>query len=182
MDDEEDAVCIEAPVPSHASTPLLVARNGGAVRVRFNGEGSRSASSPVRARKFKEQQRALREYVWQKEWKVVRRYATGGRAQLDAEDIDFDIYKQAREFMEMSSMKMLPQQEVQAGCVHLWQLKLQATAASKEFAIQEYKCPIRHLYKCNVGLRIVEGPGIMQLERYGMHYRQSHPQPCHSAV
>ena len=39
-----------------------------------------------------------------KEWKVVRRYATGGRAQLDVEDIDFDIYKKARYLMESSSM------------------------------------------------------------------------------
>jgi hypothetical protein len=35
------------------------------------------------------------------------------------EDIEFDIYKQAREFMELSCMIMLPKQEVQAGCVHL---------------------------------------------------------------
>ena len=39
-----------------------------------------------------------------KEWKVIRRYATGGRAQLDVEDIDFDIYKKARELMESSGM------------------------------------------------------------------------------
>ena len=36
--------------------------------------------------------------------KVVRRYATGGRAQLDVEDIDFDIYKKARELMESSGI------------------------------------------------------------------------------
>ena len=129
MDDVEDVVCIEAPVPSNACTPRPVARNGGAVRVRFNGEGSKSASSPVRPGKFKKQRRADREYVRPKEWKVVRRYATGGRAQLDVEDIDFDIYKKAREFMESSGMITLPQQEVQAGGVHLWQLRRQATSA-----------------------------------------------------
>ena len=67
MDGDEDVVCIEAPVPSNASTQLPVARNGGAVRVRFNGEGSKSASSPVRAGKFKKQRRADREYVRPKE-------------------------------------------------------------------------------------------------------------------
>jgi hypothetical protein len=104
MDDVEDVVCIEAPVPSNACTPRPVARNGGAVRVRFNGEGSKSASSPVRPGKFKKQRRADREYVRPKEWKVVRRYATGGRAQLDVEDIDFAIYKKARELMESSGI------------------------------------------------------------------------------
>jgi hypothetical protein len=174
MDDDEDVVCIEAPVPSNASTPRPVARNGGAVRVRFNGEGLKSASSPVRAGKFKKQRRADREYVRPKEWKVVRCYATGGRAQLDTEDIDFDIYKQARELMELSSMKMLPQQEVQAGCVHLWRLRRQATSASNGFAIREFQCPMRHLCKCYVGLRNVEGPGLMQ------HARSA--EPCHSAA
>ena len=104
MDDDEDVVCIEAPVPSNARTPRPVARNGGAVRVRFNGEGSKSASSPVCPTKFKKHRRAPREYVRPKEWKVVRRYATGGRAQLDVEDIDFDIDKRARELMESSVM------------------------------------------------------------------------------
>jgi hypothetical protein len=42
----------------------MLARIGRAVRVRLNGEGSKSASSPVRAGKFKKQRRALREYVW----------------------------------------------------------------------------------------------------------------------
>ncbi len=41
--------------------------------------------------------------------------APQGRRLLDAEDIELDIYKQARELMESSGMKMLPQQEVQAG-------------------------------------------------------------------
>jgi hypothetical protein len=182
MDDDEDVVCIEAPVPTNARTPRPVARNGGAVRVRFNGEGSKSASSPVCPTKFKKHRRAPREYVRPKEWKVVRRYATGGRAQLDTEDIDFDIYKKARELMESSGMIMLPQQEVQAGGVHLWQLRRQATSASNGFAIREFQCPMRHLCKCNVGLRIVEGPGFMQLERLGMHDRQSHVTPPRRAL
>ncbi len=57
--------------------------------------------------------------MWLKEWQVVCLYPTDSRAQLDAEDIELDIYKQARELMKLSSMKMLPEQEEQAGCVHL---------------------------------------------------------------
>ncbi len=104
------------PVGSYSSLPedissMSFSNSGGAVRVQFHGEGSKSASSPVRAGKFKKQRRADREYVRPKGWKVVRRYPTGGRALLDAEDIEFDIYKRAREFMELSCMKMLPEQE-----------------------------------------------------------------------
>jgi hypothetical protein len=35
MDDNEDVVCINAPVPTNAQTPRPVARNGGTVRVRL---------------------------------------------------------------------------------------------------------------------------------------------------
>ena len=83
MDNDEDVVCIEAPVASTASMPHRVKLNGGAVRVRLNGEGSKSASSPVRSGKFKKKGRAPSQYVRSKDWKVVRRYPTGRRAQLD---------------------------------------------------------------------------------------------------
>ena len=39
-------------------TPVLVASNGGTVRVRSNGEGSKAASAPDRAVEFKKQRRA----------------------------------------------------------------------------------------------------------------------------
>ncbi len=48
------------------------------------------------------------------------------KSQLDAQDTYFDMYKRAREMMELSGMKMLPEQEAQAGGLHLWQLIRQA--------------------------------------------------------
>jgi hypothetical protein len=41
---------------------------------------------------------------------------------------------------------------------------------------------MRHLSKCNIGLHIVEGPGFMQLERLGMHDRQSNVTPPRRAL
>ncbi len=92
-----------------------------------------------------------------KEWKIVSRYATGGHTQLDEEEIDFDIYKRARESMKMSGMKMLPKQEVQAGGVHLQQLNRQAISASNGFAIREFSCPMRHLCKCKFVCALLRG-------------------------
>ncbi len=78
IDDDEDVICIEAPVPSHASTPRPVARNGGAVRVRFNGEGSKSAPSPgARSRrKIQEAAKGSQRVCVAERRQVVRRYAT----------------------------------------------------------------------------------------------------------
>jgi hypothetical protein len=70
--------------------------------------------------------------------------------------------------------EMLPEQEAQAGCVHLWQLRRQANSFSNGFAIREFQCPMLHMYKCNVGLRILEGLDFMQLERCGLHNKLSH--------
>ena len=121
MDSDDDVVCIEAPVASNASTPYRVKRNGGAVRVRFNGEGSKSASSPVRslAGNLKKQGRAPRQHVRSKDWNVVRRYPTDGRALLDPKDTEFEIYQLARDLMHMSGLRMLPEQEVPESNVHL---------------------------------------------------------------
>ena len=119
MDSDEDVVCIEAPVASTASTPHRVKHNGGAFRVRFNGEGAKSASAAVRSGKFKTKGRAPRQYVRSKYWKVVRCYPTGGRAQLDPEDIEFVIYQRALDLMHLSGLRMLPEQEVPDSNVHL---------------------------------------------------------------
>ncbi len=69
--------------------------------------------------KIQEAAKAHIEYVLPKEWKVVCSYKSCCHAQLDTEDIDFDIYKRACEFMELSGMKMLPQQEAQRQCAPL---------------------------------------------------------------
>jgi hypothetical protein len=50
MDDDEDVICIEAPVPRNARTPRPVARNGWAVQVSFNGEGTKSATVSIFSR------------------------------------------------------------------------------------------------------------------------------------
>ena len=102
-------------------------------------------------------------------------------AQLDSEDNNFDNYQRARDIMHLSGLRMLPEQEVPESNVHLWQLVRQASNASNGAAIREFACPMRHMCKCKVGLRIVEGQGFMQLERFRLHDKDSHviqPQPA----
>ncbi len=56
MDDDNHVVIIKQLDGSMLETQLRVARNGRAVRVRSNGEGSKPVSSPVDAVKFKKPQ------------------------------------------------------------------------------------------------------------------------------
>ena len=62
MDDDGHVVVIEQPDGAMLDTPVRVARNGGAGRVR-----SKSASAPVRSGKFKKQRVAPGKYVRLKE-------------------------------------------------------------------------------------------------------------------
>jgi hypothetical protein len=55
MDEEELVAIIEQPDGSMLDTPVCAARNGGAGPVRSNVQGSKSASAPDRAGKFKKQ-------------------------------------------------------------------------------------------------------------------------------
>ncbi len=95
-----------------------------------------------------------------KEWKVVRRYATGGRVLLGAEDVEFDIYKRASKFMELSCLKILPEQEVQAGGVYLWQLRRQANSFSIGFVVLEFQCPLRLMCKMQRLIAHCRGSGF----------------------
>jgi hypothetical protein len=63
MDEEELVAIIEQPDGSMLDTPVGVARNGGVGRVRSNAEGSKSASAPDRAVKFKKQRQTPPNYV-----------------------------------------------------------------------------------------------------------------------
>ena len=177
MDEEELVVIIEQPDGSMVDTPVRVARNGGAGPVRSNAEGSKSASASDRAGKFKKQRRAPPKYVRPEQWKLVRRYRTCIRARFDQEDISFDIYQRARDLMELSGHKMLPEQEPPKKGLHLWTLKRTANAVSNGVSIREYACPLRFRCNCRVGLRVVQGDRFIQLERRGLHHINSHVAP-----
>ena len=174
MDDDGHVVVIEQPDGSMLDTPVRVARNGGTGRVRSNAEGSKSASAPDRSGKFKKQQVAPGKYVRPKERKIVRRYKTCYGARLDDEDIKWDMYQKARDFMELSGHRMLPDQDEAPNGLHLWTFKRQANAASNGVTIREFQCPLCFSCECRVGLRTVEGVGFIQLERRGLHHIDSH--------
>ncbi len=160
-DDDEDVVCIEAPVLTNAQARTLrpVARNGGVVLVLLNGEGSKSATTPDRAGQFKKQRKAHHEYhgMLPRDWS----WEACSPLLSDAENIDFDIYKQAGILMELSCMELLQNRKCKQAAysaVPLWQFKWQATSSSNGYAVYELLCPMRHMYNCKVGLRIVKGP------------------------
>jgi hypothetical protein len=72
--------------------------------------------------------------------------------------------------MELSSHKMLPEQDPPKKGLHLWTLKRTANTVSNGVFIREYACPLRLRCNCRVGLRVVQGDRFIQLERRGLHH------------
>ena len=103
-------------------SPVRVARNGGAGRVRSHAEISKSASAPVRSGKSKKRRVAppKKKNVRPIEWKRIRRYKTCYGARLDDEDIALDMYQKAKYLMELSGQRMVPEQEQAPKGMHLW--------------------------------------------------------------
>jgi hypothetical protein len=117
----------------------------------------------------------------EKNWKLIRWYDTSNTARLDPEDRKYDQYQHARDWMEKSVMKMLPDQIPEREELHLWKLFRSARSASNGVSFREYKCPMRHQSNCRAGLCIVRGNGFEQLERCGSHHLDSHIRKAMSA-
>ena len=167
-----NAQIVEQPDGARLQTPRRVTRNGGAVRVRPHALISDTASALVSEIKSKKGRVAPDP---DKKWKVIRRYDTSNTARLDPEDRKYDQYQHARDWMEKSGMKMLPEHIPERDELHLWKLFRSSRAASNRgVSIREYKCPMLHLSGCRAGLRIVRCDGFEQLERCGSHNLDSH--------
>jgi hypothetical protein len=121
-------------------------------------------SSPVRAEKLKKQLVAPGEYVLPKE---SRRYTTGSCTQLDAdsEDVEFDIYKHALGLKELSRRKLMLEQDMQIINLYLLDLILTASNGCHLQIRMSAALPVQLL----VLLRIVEGPGYLQLDDAEAH-------------
>jgi hypothetical protein len=87
--------------------------------------------------------------------------------------LSFDMYQKAKQLMELSGQRMVPQQDQAPKGIHLWRFKREITAA-KGVTIREYECPLRFVCDCRIGLCTVEGVGYIQLERRGVHHIDSH--------
>ena len=119
MDSDEDVVCIKAPVASTASTPHRVKRNGGAESVLM----AKVRSLHLLAFAQENSRRRDGLPVSMCGPRIERLCATirpAAARKLDSEDIEFDIYMRARELMELSGLRLLPEQDIEVGGLYLW--------------------------------------------------------------
>jgi hypothetical protein len=111
---EEEARIPESPNPV---TPTKPARNDGA------GHDNPDAKIPLtqsdeeqeeRPKQKRKPERVLAEY------KLVKRWVTGERAVLPEDDIERELFEEARELMHLSGLKKLPCHKGPDTDLHLW--------------------------------------------------------------
>jgi hypothetical protein len=69
---------------------------------------------------------------------------------------------------------MLPGQDPPKNGLHLWTLKRKATLSPNGVSMREHSRPLWFRCNCRVGLRVVQGNHLIQLERRGLYHINSH--------
>jgi hypothetical protein len=93
---------------------------------------------------------------------------------MDSEDIERELFELARDWMSQSKLKKLPGHQSKPTDVSLWKQFREYKAKKGSILVRLFRCPLRHRCKCKAGIRIMEGPDWMQLERCGEHNANSH--------
>ena len=107
---------MNAPDPDPPCTPTKQTGNGGAGRVDPDGQmNSESDDSD-------EPQSAMSKRKWngREAWTMMKRWVTGEKAEMEPEDIERELFKLAREWMEVSKLKKLPGHIAKPSDVFLW--------------------------------------------------------------
>ncbi len=93
---------------------------------------------------------------------------------MDDEDIEIQLFEEARELMQFSGLKKLPGHKGLSNDLHLWKKAGgdHATRAGISYTI--YRCPMRHQCDCKCTIRVGRGVGSLTLECFGLYDMKSH--------
>ncbi len=105
---------------------------------------------------------------------LVKLWVTGERAVLPEEDLERELFEEARQLMHLSGLKKLPGHKGLDNDLHLWK---KASTWHKTWTGMLYticSCPLRHWCKCMKTIRVRRGCEILILDRCGLHDVHSH--------
>ena len=129
-------------------------------------ESENSSDSDLPQAKQK-RRRAPLDYV------LIKHWVTGEKAVMEEEDIDNEMFNEARAFTSASLLRTLPGHKSKSTDFYLWKLVRDWTT-KQGVRHRLFRCPMRFRCGCMSGIRIMEGPGWKQLDRFGDHDASSH--------
>ena len=158
----------QGPEQPHPVTPTKSTRNDGAGHADPDAENSESGSDlDVELPQKRKRSRTILKY------EVVKRWTTGERAEKDDEVITNELSEEACKLMELSRQKKFPCHKSLDTDLGGW--KLARTHTDKRgVKFEVYRCPMRHQCKCFVCIRVVTSADYIELQRSGLHDRNSH--------
>ena len=165
-DSEEEFA--QGPESPHPVTPTKSTRNDGAGHADPDAEKSESGSDlDVELPQKRKRSRTILKY------EVVKRWTTGERAKLDEEVIQNELREEACELMELSGQKKFPCHRSLDTDLGGWKFAREhMDKRAVKFAV--YRCPMRHQCKYQWCIRVVTSSDYIELQRYGLHDRNSH--------
>ncbi len=153
---EEESQLTDAPNPV---TPTKSLRHYGARHDNPYAECSSAESDEDQGEEEepaapKKRTHVLVQYVLVKQW------VTGKQAEMDDEDIENQLFEEARELMQLSGRKKHPGHNGLSTDLHLWKKAGgdHTTRAGITYTI--HRCPMRHQCDCKCTIRVGRGNGV----------------------
>jgi hypothetical protein len=104
---------------------------------------------------------------------VIKRWVTGERAETDEDAIRSELETQMRELMELTGQRKFPGHKTLDTDRGHWKLAFDHVDR-RGIKYQVYCCPMRHWCQYKISCRLVTGPGFIELQRHGLHDKDSH--------
>jgi hypothetical protein len=168
--DKEEMHRLDTPNPVTPTKPL---RDCGARHDHPEAESSCAESDDNQSEEEepvapKKRARVLAQYV------LVKLWITGERAEMDDEDIENQLFVEARDLMQLSRLKKLPGHKGLSTDLHLWKRagRDHTTRAGMTYTI--FCCPMSHQCDCKCTISVGRGDGILILERCCLHDMSCH--------
>jgi len=101
-------------------------------------------------------------------WTLVAEYHTASGIATDVPDIVDAMYHHVAEYMHAGDLRMDENHVGSPTDFHMWRLVQETTRS------MYWNCPMKWLCGCAAGIRIVETPNTLRLEKTGRHNADSH--------
>ena len=106
-------------------------------------------------------------------YEVVKRWVTGERAEQDHVVIETQLETLIREYMELSGQRKFYGHKSRSTDLGAWKFA-RAHINKHRMKFDVFRCPLRSRCGCEVSMLVVIGPDFIELQRYGLHDKNSH--------
>ena len=108
------------------------------------------------------------------EYVMIKKWVTGDCATMEDSDIMTELNDLARDYMELSRLKRLPNHKANPTDIGLWKLARSHFKAKTGVTNKVYRCAMHYRCGCNATIRVTNGNDYITLERGGTHDENSH--------